>query len=209
VLLPSAHDAATWFVETARAAVASGERIDARGVQLLMALTPGDPIVSAAIETVADEPLTLAGYAREAIDRLHQAVAARDEAAARAIVTELELEVLRVYRPSHGLDGFENDVAVALAMLAAYDVGGDEAHVMMAEELMLGAIRRGWDDRLRYGMAANCDAAMALAALAACTDKPEYRERALDVMRDYAATYRDHGVRAAAYVSALQVIITA
>ena len=206
MLLPSAEDAAAWFVETARAAVVSGDRLDADAVQLLMTLAPGDPIVSIAIETVVDEPESLAGYAREAAVRLHEAASARDEAEAREIVTALELEVLRVYRPSHGLASFENDVAVALAMLAAYDVGADEAHLMMAEELMLGVIRREWHQRTRHGLAANCEAAVALSALAARTDKPEYRDRALEVIHGYAASYRDHGVRAAPYISALRMI---
>ena len=204
--LPSADDAAAWFVEAARAAVASGARLDEDAVRLLMALAPGDPIVSAAIDAVATQPGTLAGYARDAATRLREAARARDEPAARQIVTALELEVLRLYRPSHGLAGFESDVAVALAMLAAYEVGADEAHLMMAEELMLGVIRREWDRRTEHDLAANCAAALALAALAVHTDTSEYHERALEVMRGYAATYRDHGVSAAPYVSALQVI---
>lgn len=206
MLLPSAEDAAAWFVETARAAVASGERLDAEAVRLLMTLAPGDPIVSAAIDTLAAEPESLAAYARDAAIRLREAASASDERAAREIVTALELEVLRVYRPSHGLASFEHDSAVALAMLAAYDIGADEAHLMMAEELMLGVIRREWHQRTQHGLAANCEAAVALAALAAHTGRSDYRERALEVMRGYAATYRDHGVGAAPYISALQVI---
>lgn len=206
MLLPSAEDAAAWFVETARAAVASGERLDADAVQLLMALAPGDPIVAVAIETVIAGPESLAGYARDAATRLREAAAARDETAAREIVTALELEVLRVYRPAQGLASFENDIAVALAMLAAYDVGADEAHLMMAEELLLGVIRREWSERTRHDLAANCEAAVALTALAAHTGKSEYRERALEVMHGYAASYRDRGVGAAPYVSALQVV---
>jgi hypothetical protein len=229
VLLPSAEDAAAWFVDTARRVVESGERLDADAVQLLMTLAPGDGVIPIAIERLALqpgtpnreprtanpeqepgprnlEPGTLASRAREDVARLHEAAVARDEAAAREIVTALEVEVLRIYRPSHGLEGFEDDVAVALAMLAAYDVGADEAHLMMAEELMLGAVRREWDERARYGLTANCEAAVALAALAAHTGKPEYRHRALEVMHGYAPTYRDLGVRAAPYVSALQVV---
>jgi uncharacterized protein YyaL (SSP411 family) len=150
--------------------------------------------------------VTLADVAREAIARLRQASAARDEASAREVVTALEHDVLRAYRPSHGLGRFEDDVAVALAMLAAYDVGGDETHLMMAEELMLGAMRREWDRRMRHGLAANCEAAVALAALASRTEKPEYRERALEVMHGYGATYREHGVGASPYISALRGI---
>jgi uncharacterized protein YyaL (SSP411 family) len=206
VLLPSADDAAAWFVDTARAAVASGARLDARAVQLLMTLAPGDPAIGDAIERVIDEPATLAGYAREASTRLREAADAHDENAAREIVTALELEVLRAYRPAHGLAGLENAAAVALAMLAAYDIGADEAHLMMAEELMLGVIRREWPGRMQQDLAANCEAAVALAALAVETGKAEYREHALEVMRGYAATFRNHGIGAAPYVSALQVI---
>ncbi|MGH8187089.1 MAG: hypothetical protein ACREUC_11030, partial [Steroidobacteraceae bacterium] len=149
----------------------------------------------------------LATQAREAIARLRDATAMHDETAARETVTALEHDVLAVYRPSHGLGRFEDDVAVALAMLAAYDVGADETHLMMAEELMLGVIRRDWDRRTQYGLAVNCEAAVALAALATRGGKAEYREYALDILRDYAATYRGHGVRAAPFVSALLSIL--
>ena len=114
MLLPSAEDAAAWFVDTARAAVASGERLDARAVQLLMTLAPGDPAIGDAIDRVIDEPATLAGYARDATTRLREAAGAHDENAAREIVTALELEVLRAYRPSQGLAGLENDAAVEI-----------------------------------------------------------------------------------------------
>jgi uncharacterized protein YyaL (SSP411 family) len=170
---------------------------------LLMALAPGDPVIDDAIATVIAPPASLAARARDAVARLREAVAARDEAAARETVTALEAEVLRVYRPSCGLDCFADDVAVALAMLAAYDVGADETHLMMAEELMLGVLRRAWMHRARYDLAANCEAAVALAALAHRTGKAEYHERALEVMHEYAGTYREHGVAAAPYVAAL------
>jgi uncharacterized protein YyaL (SSP411 family) len=189
-----------------RAAVQAGERVDADAVRLLIALSPGDPQIPLAIDLLGDEPDSLALHAREAAARLQQAMAMRDEAAAREIVTALEHEVLAAYRPSHGLGRFEDDVAVALAMLAAYEAGADETHLMMAEELMLGVIRRDWDRRMQYGLAANCEAAMALTALAALGGKPEYRARALDVLNAYAATYRSHGTKAAPFVYALRMI---
>jgi transketolase len=206
VLLPPAADAAAWFVETARAAVSSGERLDAQAVELWMSLAPGDPAVAAAIDSVVDEPPGLAAYAREAARGLNGAVARRDEATAREIVTALETEVLRAYRPAHGLGRFEDDVAVALAMLAAYDAGADDAHLMMAEELMLGVIRREWTVRAQHGLGGACDAAIALMALAARTGKAEYQARALDVLREHALGYRDLGVGAAPYVAALQIV---
>ncbi len=206
MLLPSVEEAAAWFIDTARAAVASGERLDAHAVRLLMTLAPGDPAIGDAIETMIDDRDTLAGHARDAAVSLRQAAEARDETAARDIVTALEVEVLRHYRPSHGLGRFEDDIAVALAMLAAYTIGVDEAHLMMAEELMLGVLRREWSERLQHDLAANCEAAVALATLAIHTGKPDYRDRALEVMGGYAGTYRDHGVSAAPYISALHVI---
>lgn len=238
MLLPSAGDAAAWFVETAHAAVRSGARLDADAVQLLMSLAPDDPVVPVAIDRLASDPrpartsepgtgnpehgtgnlergtrnpergtdVSLAEVARHATTRLRDVVAAGDEAAARETVTALETEVLRVYRPARGLGRFEDDVAVALAMLAAYDVGDDQTHLMMAEELMLGVVRRDWTSRADRGLAANCEAAVALAALASRTGKAEYRERAFEVMLGYAATYRELGVDAAPYVSALQAI---
>ena len=218
MVLPSVNEACAWFVETARGAVKAGVLLDADAVQLLIALSPGDPTIGAAIEHLEREPepgtrnpepgvpATLAETARQAVTNLRAASAARDEAAAREAVTALEHDVLRAYRPSHGLGRFEDDVAVALAMLAAYDVGGDETHLMMAEELMLGAVRRAWDRRMQYGLAANCEAAVALAALATRTGKSEYRERALEVMHGYGTTYQEHGVRAAPYISALRMI---
>jgi hypothetical protein len=218
VVLPSARDAADWFVAAARTAVDAGEPLDADAVRLLMALAPGDPVLLRAIDAVSEDAVventasdTLASHAREAVAQLRAAVAARDETRARETVTALETEVLRVYQPRRGLGRFEDDVAVALAMMAAYDVGADETHLMMAEELMLGVTRRQLAQRMQENhrldhLAWNCEAAVALAALAARTQKNEYRERALEVMHDYAASYRTLGVRAAAYVSALQMI---
>lgn len=202
-MLPFPDEAAAWFVDTARAALRAGGRLDVAAVRLLMSLAPGDPAIGAAIDTMSTPPPGLATQAREAVVRLREALAARDDAAARETVSALEAEVVRVYRPARGLDGFADDAAVALAMIAAYDVGADETHLMMAEELMLGVLRREWAHRGRHDMGANCDAAVALSALAARTGKAEYRDRALEVMNGYAATYRAHGVGAAPYVAAL------
>lgn len=207
--MPSREEAASWFLEIAREAVRSGDRLDADAVRLLMALAPGDPIVAIAINQLADEaepPSTLAEAAHAAVASLRQAVLARDGALARQTVTALETEVLRAYRPSLGLGRCADDVAVSLALLAAFDVGGDEAHLMMAEELMLGVLRREWPHRAEHGLAVNCDAAVALAALHARTGKAEYRARALEILDGYAVEYRALGVRAAPYVSALQMI---
>lgn len=206
-MLPSAHETAAWFVGVARAHVAAGRPIAADAVRLLMAVAPGDPLIGTAIELAEPPPAAgLASAARAASERLGAAAAARDEALARETVTSLELDVLRLYRPAQGLGCFEDDVAVAAAMLDAYDVGGDEAHLMMAEELLLGVLRRYWSDRLRHPVRVNCEAAIALARLAAHPDRTQYRERALEVLEGYAGTYRALGIDAAPFISALHLI---
>jgi hypothetical protein len=214
VVLPPAHEAGAWFVATARAAIESGVRLDAPAVELLISLAPGDPMVATAIEGVDPEPGTrnlepgtsVAAAARRASAQLRVAIADRDEPLARATVTSLELEVLQVYRPVHGLGCFEDDVAVAAAMLDAYDIGGDETHLMMAEELLLGVLRRYWRDRLRHPVRVNCEAAVALARLAMHPGKQSYRDHALEVLHGYAGTYRALGLEAAPFVSALHLI---
>ena len=142
--LPLLDDAAAWFVATAKAALDAGERLDAAAVSLFIALCPTDPVATVAIERL-DEPAparTLLALARYASDALQIDARRRDEAAARDAVTLLEEEVLRRYKPGYGLGNFEEDAAVASAMLQAFDVGRDPAHVMMAEELALTALRR-------------------------------------------------------------------
>jgi len=118
-----------------------------------------------------------------------------------------------------------DQVAVASAMLDAHEVGGDGTHLMMAEELMLTAGRTLWDeaarafrDRVqrpgdtgrlatpRYPLDANSTAAIVLARLADRAGRPEYRARALDLLRALAPTARAHGLLAAPYVSAVEVI---
>jgi hypothetical protein len=225
VLLPSARAAAAWFVETAHAAMAAGTRLDPASARLLIALAPDDPLLANAIENVEAEtgnrgpetgnrepetgyaePDTLVTHARAASDALRRAVDTRDEALARAAVTILEEHVLRVYRPAHGLGSFEEDIAVAGAMLDAYEIGQDETHLMMAEELMLTVLRRYWKDRGRWAIAANCEAAVVLGRLAEQTEKSEYRDRAIEALEPFAETYRSYGLGAAPFVSALHVI---
>jgi uncharacterized protein YyaL (SSP411 family) len=118
-----------------------------------------------------------------------------------------------------------DQVSVASAMLDAHDIGGDGTHLMMAEELMLTATRTLWDeptrafrDRVarpddvaplgtaRYPLEANSSAALVLARLADRAAKPEYRARAVDVLRALAPAARAHGLLAAPYVSAVELI---
>jgi uncharacterized protein YyaL (SSP411 family) len=118
-----------------------------------------------------------------------------------------------------------DQVAVASAMLDAHEIGGDGTHLMMAEEMMLTSLRVLWDEatgtfrdrarrpddvgRLamaRYPIDANSGAAVVLARLAVRVGKPEYRARAVDVLRALAPAARAHGLLAAPYVSAAELI---
>jgi hypothetical protein len=58
----------------------------------------------------------------------------------------------------------------------------------------------------RHPLDANSHAALVLARLADRAGKPEYRARALDVIRALAPAARAHGLLAAPYVSAVEVI---
>ena len=211
MLLPSPQEAAAWFVETAHAAMARGERLDPAAARLLIVLAPDNPLLANAIEhlelgTGNLDPRPLVAHAHAASESLRRALDTHDEALARGAVTSLEEHVLRVYRPAHGVGSFEDDVAVAGAMLDAYDVGQDPAHLMMAEELMLVVLRRDWARRASSSIAANCEAAIVLGRLAERTEKPEYRDRAIEALHLFAESYREHGLAAAPYVSALQMI---
>jgi uncharacterized protein YyaL (SSP411 family) len=208
VLLPSAPEAAAWFVEMARAAMSAGARLDPASARLLIALAPGDPLLPAALDAieVADHAGPLASAAHRTSEALRLAVATGDEALAREAVTRLEDEVLQAFRPSLGLGCFEDDVAVAAAMLDAHEVGGDATHLMMAEELMLGVLRRDWSVRGAAPLASGAEAALVLARLAELTGTPEYRTRAIEALEPFAGSFRAHGLAAAPFVSALQAI---
>jgi uncharacterized protein YyaL (SSP411 family) len=168
---------------------------------------------------------------------LRVASRSRDEPLARTVVSGLERVVLAAYQPSVGVChwiggdgiGFErllaDQVAVAEAMLVAHEIGRDETHLMMAEELMRGTIRRCWDHTIRafrdrpcetagegalacplYPLVANCRAVRVLLTLADRMNQPEYRAHAGEIIDTFACCYRDYGLLAAPYASAVQVI---
>jgi uncharacterized protein len=185
-----------------------------------------------------DQTLYVDSNARIATALLHVAQASHDEALARTAVSGLERVLLAAYRPSEGAahwvdpDGsvgrerlLADQVAVAETMLTAHEVGHDDTHLMMAEELMLGALRRhwhaaGWSFRdvpadgeaiaalatPRYPVATNADAARVLTTLAERTGKSEYRMRALDILRAFALTSHDERLLAAPYICAMQAL---
>lgn len=206
--LPSPDDAADWFVATAKAALDAGERLDAAAVSLFIALAPGASHADAAIAQLDDPPAagSLFVLARHTADVLQSDGGAPDETASREAVTALEEEVLRHYQPGRGLGRFEDDAAVASAMLRAFHVGRDPAHLMMAEELALSALRRYDTTAGHAALAAAAEMAVVLWHLAEPTEKPEYRDRARATLAALSATYRQHGWRAAPFVSALHAI---
>jgi uncharacterized protein YyaL (SSP411 family) len=208
VLLPSPDEAAEWFVETTKAALAAGEQLDAPAVSLFIALSPGAAHANAAIAQLGDAPPagTLLELARHASGALDFERPEANHAAAREAVTALEEEVLRRYKPGQGLGRFEDDAAVASAMLRAFDAGHDPAHLMMAEELALTARARYEVTAGLTALAAASEIAVVLWHLAELAEKPEYRERAREMLGALASTYRQHGWRAAPFVSALRVI---
>jgi hypothetical protein len=206
--MPLPGEAAAWFVATARRAVENGERLDASAVSLFIALAPGDSYADTAIAQLDDAGTQgeLLALARHTSDLLNFDRRPPDEMAARQAVTALEEEVLRRYKPGVGLGRFEDDAAVASAMLRAFSVGGDPAHLMMAEELALTALRRYDLAAGLMALAAASELAVVLWHLAEPAEKPEYRERARQTLDALSATYQQHGWRAAPYVSALHAI---
>ncbi len=209
MVLPSAEEAGAWFVEAAKAALDRGERLDTPAVSLFLALSPGEPHANAAIAQLDHEPpvsSTVFALARHASDVLDAAGRPPDESAARHAVTALEEEVLRRYRPGEGLGSFEDDAAVASALLRAFHVGHDPAHLMMTEELALTALRRHVVTSELGALTAGAEMAVVLWHLAEPAEKPAYRDRALEMLLGLSATYQQHGWRAAPFISALHAI---
>jgi uncharacterized protein YyaL (SSP411 family) len=147
----------------------------------------------------------------------------------------LESVLLSGYRPGHGVAhiaggvrGLLTDqVAMLHAMLAAWDVSGDVAYRMMAQELAHFTVRTMWDaeeggffdhdrsdpvddlalcQRPLKPFALNCEAAEGLGRLSMATDDAEpraYAERTLDAMKGRAA---GQGPLAAHYLLARRLL---
>jgi hypothetical protein len=177
-------------------------------MELVVALAPHEPFVAAAIEQV--EPLPpeegLAAEAHRVSETLQSDAALVDPQLARDLVTRLEERILPAYRPGRGVGRLEDDVAVANAMTAAHRYGGDDTHLMMAEELMRSVVRRYWPELPRHPLRVLCEAAVVLDALAQQAEQPEYKARAVEALDAAARTYKDLGWRAAPFVLALRMI---
>jgi len=211
VVLPDAADAAAWLIETARDALARGDRVDLDAVLALRALAPAHPVVAQAVDRLDTQHESapgdgLAAQTRRVAAALRLAVDARDENLARRVVSDLETELLGIYRPGHSLGSFDSDVTMASLLLDVWELGAQLPHQMMAEELMLIALRVHWDHRHDAPFTVRSEAARTLARLHKSTGKREYHDHAVTLLADDSGTYRDHGLEAAQYVLALQVI---
>lgn len=146
----------------------------------------------------------------------------------------LERVVLRHYRPgagvAHCIEGdqevrglLDDQIAMALANLDAYEVTGDIVYEMMAEELTRQAVAVCWDapaggffDRApadrdigllrirRKPFAANCEAVRMLRRLAAVSGESEYATLADEALRAVAPQAASQGPLAAHYLLAVR-----
>lgn len=205
---PPPQAAASWFLALARSRAAAGDRLDADTLRTLMQVAPGDPLIPLHLARAFAPPAGggLEAAARRAAWLLRAAASTRDEPLARDVVTALESDILRAYRPGCGLGRLEDDIAAAAAMMDAHEIGGQPAHAMMAEELMLGVLQRDWHRRMEYPLALNAEAAITFARLDRWRDEPVYRPHAVGVLRAFAGSYQEHGLGAAVYVLALHAI---
>lgn len=211
MVLPAAADAAAWLVDTARAALAAGAALELDTVLVLRALAPDRALVAQAVERLAAREARhadddLAARARDIALAVRIALDDGDEELGRQIVGDLESDLLGRYRPGRSLGSVEADVAMASLLLDVWDAGHQLPHQMLAEELMLVALRVYGP---RCGGAAfpvRSEAARAFARLHRATGKPEYHRHASALLADFSGTYRDHGLAAARYVLALQAL---
>jgi len=211
-----------WFIDAARAAVEAGERLDDVAAELVVALAPHETFIGRAIEQVepVHEEQGLAALAHDVSAALREALTPTLNREPRTPnvepgtwnlehgkrVTGLEERILPAYIPGRGVGQLADDVAVAGAMADAHLYGGDETHLMMAEELMLSVVRRYWTNLASQPVRVVCEAAVVLETLARQTGNPQYRQRAVEALEGVSERYRDLGWRAAPFVLALRVI---
>lgn len=224
--LPPVAETEQWFIDAARAAVEAGEQLDDVATELVVSLAPHETFISRAIEHV--EPVheeqglaalahTVSAALRDALSNVEPGTPNSEPRTwnlepgtwnleLRDAVTRLEEGILPAYIPGRGVGRLADDVAVAGAMADAHLYGGDETHLMMAEELMLSVVRRYWANLASQPLPVVCEAAVVLETLARQTGNPQYRERAVEALEGVAERYRDLGWRAAPFVLALRVI---
>lgn len=158
----------------------------------------------------------------------------RERRLTAAAVGALERVMVSAYRPGGGVAheadaqcatrGLLTDhVHAAFALAESAAETGLVPHLMLAEELMLGAHRLLWDpaagglrDRAAAGgdvgllrqplrpFALNCDAARVWLRLAALAERPAYRDRAAETLASQRAFVEERGLFAAPYAIAAE-----
>jgi hypothetical protein len=94
----------------------------------------------------------------------------------QSAIDELERLVSAAYQPGYGVsDKLAEQIAVASALITAYQVTGRLPYSMLAEELVQAGRRVGWN--ADFGL--NCEAATVLSRLAALHRSAEYRDAAV------------------------------
>ena len=211
-MLPTAHEAAAWYLDVARATLDAGGSLDVDAVLALRELAPGDPLVAEAVERL-DAALPgppaegLLARAQDTAAAFAIAVESQDQTRARQIVDDLETDLLAAFRPGQSLGSVEADVAIASLLLDFWDLGRQLPHAMMAEELMRIMLRVHWDGQPELPFAARAEAARTLLRLhRSPQSRPEYYDHGIAILHDLAGCYRQQGFRAAPYVRALQLI---
>jgi uncharacterized protein YyaL (SSP411 family) len=182
-----------------------------------------------------DRTLYAGWNAQMASAALRASLAMKDTALGEFALRSLERVLLAGYRPGDGVahcvdDGrafvrglLDDQVAMTSAQLDAHDATGNVVYEMMAQELMLYALRAMWDeerggffdravadDGERAGLlrqrlkpfVGNCDAARVLRRLAAVTGQPMFAERADAVLSALATQAPGQGPLAAHYLLA-------
>jgi uncharacterized protein YyaL (SSP411 family) len=204
----------TWLADLADGGWAASERAEDRSV---------------------DRTLFAGWNALMASATLSASLALKDTSPGEFAVRSLERVLLAGYRPGDGVahcidDGralvrglLDDQVAMAAAQLDAHDATGNVVYEMMAQELMLYALRTMWDDERggffdravadedeRAGLlgqrlkpfVGNCEAARVLRRLAAATGQPAFAERADAVLSALAPQAASQGPLAAHYLLA-------
>lgn len=188
-----------WVTDTLLEAFARGETSASATAFLLRryAATAHDNVreaVEAGLTRGLDE-LTLEADPRERCQWLALLAAAApiadderlDEAVQTALsraVDDLERLVRQAYEPGEGLIGASllDQMRVAAALLAAFELTGRLPYPMLAEELIQSARRRAWDEEagaFRGGFDANSIAVQVLCRLALLHRDPDYMASAV------------------------------
>jgi uncharacterized protein YyaL (SSP411 family) len=168
---------------------------------------------------------------------LHAGEALEDDALSEFAIDSFDRLMSAVYSPGEGVrhaageesvGGLLTDhVRAAAALLDAFDASAREPYLMLAEELMLYAVRTMWDreaggffDRapaapweaalLRERIkpfTLNCAASRLAARLAVAARRPEYRDLARRALASQTAAYRQQGPASAEYALAVDDLI--